>query len=142
MTVTIILYNVDDEESAFNVNVEDEGWGSNWKKTGTSSKKFSEVPPKSSVNFTYQVTPLDQEYSTFIQPARVTYEKNDSEFEVLSTASSERIYRSTYYSRIYYSTPSDWFIFGSLAVGSTLPSLSMWFYYLANYENGIRKKNN
>mmetsp|Transcript_3577 Transcript_3577/g.5396 ORF Transcript_3577/g.5396 Transcript_3577/m.5396 type:complete len:189 (-) Transcript_3577:285-851(-) len=139
--VTIIIYNVG-ETALHSIQVDDSNWDSNWKTSGETKFSLEKLEVGDSANFTYTVTPLAPVHTVDIDSAKVSFSHSPAGAypeQVLSTSSTERVYRSTYYSRIYYSTPLDWVIFFICAGGATLPSFLTWFYYISNYENGIKK---
>ena len=142
-TITVTLFNIGDAP-VFDVSVNDTTWGEGWTvKSGALTAKFSRIEAGSNVSFSYVVEASKPSTLYFVEPAVVTYftdQLSGSRNVVLSTASTERVYRSTYYSRLFYSTPLDWAIVISLAGLTTLPSFLIWFYYYSNYENGLKKK--
>jgi hypothetical protein len=142
-TVTITVFNVG-EAPVFDVSVNDSAWGEGWTvKSGELSAKFARIDAGANASFSYVVESSKAISLYFVEPAVVTYftdQLSGARNVHLSSASTERVFRSTYYSRLFYSTPLDWAIVITLAGLSTLPSFLIWFYYNSNYENGLKKK--
>ena len=140
--VTITIYNVG-ETTLYSLFVDDSEWSNNWNLDGQVTKfSVEKLEAGESVNFSYSLVPLVPEWESDVVSARVSFSHSPEGVhseEVLSSSCLERVYRSTYYSRIYYSTPLDWIIFVVLASGVTLPSFLTYSYYVSNYENGIEK---
>jgi hypothetical protein len=142
-TVEIVVYNLGNSP-VYEVEVRDDNWGEGWNvKSGQSVVKVDSIQGRSNYTHSYVVTPTLPVASTYVEPAVVSYLSDDNPDElskVLSTTSFSKVYRSTYYSRIHYSTPLDWSIIIFFAVTTTLPSFLTWFYYHSNYENGVKKQ--